>query len=139
MVDNSPNRLSSELLETFHNGLIKINPFNFKDYGVVEVYLKPADLYKLNFHKRDKVDLLSHFLENTGGSTDNRDFGILLEDWDRSPDKYNNFHQHQMESWTIDVNIKARNWLTSTVTVFMYATYSMDLLIDGDLVIKTVF
>ena len=52
--------------------------------------------------------------------------------WDRSPDKCNRFHRHEMDSGAIDVNIKVNNSLTDTVTVIIYATYSTDLSIDKE-------
>ena len=56
-----------------------------------------------------------NFIENTGVSIDDREFGISLEDyyggsfllaWDRTPDKCNRFHRHAMDSGSIDINIK---------------------------------
>ena len=65
--------------------------------------------------------------------------GSFLLVWDRSPDKCNRFHRHEMDSGSIDVNIKTKTALTNTVTVIIYATYSSDLIIDSDKVITTVF
>ena len=62
---------------------------------------EPTELYKLNADTEDKVDMFANFIENTGISTDDREFGISLEDyyggsfllaWDRKPDKCNRFH-----------------------------------------------
>ena len=84
---------------------------------------EPSEPYKLDISGGDKVDLYSSFLENTGLSTDDREFGISMSDfyggslllvWDRSPDKCNRFH------------------LTETVTIIIYATYSTDIQIDSD-------
>ena len=133
--------------ESAHRGDIKKNPFNFKDFGLKEASLvvngvhEPSDLYKLDIANGDKADLFSSFLENTGVSTDDREFGISMDDyyggclllvWDRSPDKCNRFHRHEMDSGAIDVNIKVNNSLTDTVTVIIYATYSTDLSIDKE-------
>ena len=133
--------------ESAHRGDIKKNPFNFKDFGLKEASLvvngvhEPSDLYRLDLSTGDKADLFASFLENAGVSTDDREFGISMDDyyggslllvWDRSPDKCNRFHRHEMDSGTIDVNIKTNVSLTDTVTVIIYATYSTDLTIDKD-------
>ena len=133
--------------ESAHRGDIKKIPFNFKDFGLKEASLvvngvhEPSDLYKLDLSTGDRADLFSSFLENAGVSTDDREFGISMDDyyggclllvWDRSPDKCNRFHRHEMDSGTIDVNIKTNASLTNTVTVIIYATYSTDLSIDKD-------
>ena len=88
---------------------IKKNPFNFKDYDLSEASIvvngvhEPQELYKSNKSEEDKVDMYANFLENTGISTDDREFGITMDDyyggslmlvWDRTPDKCNIFHRH---------------------------------------------
>ena len=88
----------------------------------------------------------ANFLENTGVHTDDREFGISLEDyfggsfllaWDRTPDKCNRYHRHKMDSGTIDINIKTKHPLTETVTVIAYATYSSDIVIeDGKVLVQ---
>lgn len=140
--------------ESAHRGEIKKNPFNFQDFGMTEASLvvngvhEPSELYKLNLTTGDKADLYASFLENTGVSTDDREFGVSIEDyyagsfllvWDRTPDKCNRFHRHEMDSGSIDVNIKTKSSLTETVTVIIYATYSTDLTIDMDRVIVPIF
>jgi len=133
--------------ETAHRGDIAKNPFNFQDFGLKEASLvvngvhEPSEPYKLDIAGGDKVDLYASFLENTGVSTDDREFGISMSDyyggslllvWDRSPDKCNRFHRHEMDSGSIDVNLKTKTPLTETVTVIIYATYSTDIQIDAD-------
>ena len=133
--------------ETAHRGDIGKNPFNFQDFGLKEASLvvngvhEPSEPYKLDISGGDKVDLYASFLENTGVSTDDREFGISMSDfyggslllvWDRSPDKCNRFHRHEMDSGSIDVNLKTKTPLTETVTVIIYATYSTDIQIDAD-------
>ena len=133
--------------ETAHRGDIGKNPFNFQDFGLKEASIvvngvhEPSEPYKLDLDNGDKVDLYASFLENTGVSTDDREFGISMNDyyggnlllvWDRSPDKCNRFHRHEMESGTIDVNLKTKTPLANTVTVIIYATYSTDIQIDED-------
>lgn len=140
--------------ESAYRGEIRKNPFNFKDFTLKEASLvvngvhEPSELFKVDRVSGDIVDLYSSFLENTGVSTDDREFGISMDDyyggsfllvWDRSPDKCNRFHRHEMDSGSIDVNIKTKTALTNTVTVIIYATYSSDLIIDSDKVITTVF
>ena len=133
--------------ETAHRGDIEKNPFNFKDFGLREASIvvngvhEPSEPYKLDITSGDKADLYASFLENTGVSTDDREFGISMTDyyggnlllvWDRSPDKCNRFHRHEMDSGSIDVNLKIRAPLDNTVTVIIYATYSTDIHIDLD-------
>ena len=133
--------------ETSHRGDIEKNPFNFKDFGLKEASIvvngvhEPSEPYKLDITGGDKADLYASFLENTGVSTDDREFGISMTDyyggnlllvWDRSPDKCNRFHRHEMDSGSIDVNLKTKTPLESTVTVIIYATYSTDIQIDVD-------
>jgi len=133
--------------ETSHRGDITKNPFNFTDFGLMEASLivngvhEPSEPYRLDKSAGDKVDLYASFLENTGVSTDDREFGISMKDyyggnlllvWDRSPDKCNRYHRHEMDSGSIDVNLKTNTPLTNTVTVIIYATYSTDIQIDGE-------
>ena len=76
------------------------------------------------------------------------EFGITMDDyygvsfmlvWDRSPDKCNRFHRHTPDSGSISINLKTRTLLDRTVTVIIYATYSKDLIIDGDKVLTDAF
>ena len=128
-----------------YSGSISKNPFNFKHYGIKEASIivngvnEPAELYRLDIGQGDKVDMFANFLENTGVHTDDREFGISLEDyyggsfllaWDRTPDKCNRYHRHKMDSGTIDINIKTKQPLKDTVTVIVYATYSSDIVIE---------
>merc|ERR1712082_201117 len=62
----------------------------------------------------DKVDMYASFLENTGISTDDREFGITMDDyyggsfilaWDRTQDKCNRFHRHISDSGAISINL----------------------------------
>ena len=124
-----------------HEGNIEKNPFNFKDFDISEASLvvngihEPQELYKLNKTLNDNVDMYASFLENTGISTDDREFGITMEDyyggnfilvWDRTQDKCNRFHRHISDSGAISINLKTRTVLTNSVTVIIYATYSKD-------------
>jgi len=133
--------------ETAHRGVIEKNPFNFQDFGLKEASIvvngvhEPSEPYRLDLESGDKADLYASFLENTGVSTDDREFGISMKDyyggnlllvWDRSPDKCNRFHRHEMDSGSIDVNLKIKAPLANTVTVIIYATYSTDIQIDED-------
>ena len=137
-----------------HEGNIEKNPFNFKDFDISEASLvvngmhEPHDLYKLNKAENDIVDIYASFLENTGISTDDREFGITMEDyyggsfilaWDRTQDKCNRFHRHISDSGSISINLKTRQALANGVTVVIYATYSNDLIIEGDKVITKAF
>ena len=132
--------------QTAFNGDITMNPFNFQNFDIREASLivngvhEPTELYKLNADTEDKVDMFANFIENTGISTDDREFGISLEDyyggsfllaWDRTPDKCNRFHRHAMDSGSIDINIKLGSSLNKSVCVIVYATYSTDLLINN--------
>ena len=56
--------------------------------------------------------------------------GCFLLAFDRSKEKCNRYHRHPHDSGTIDINIRSRANLTSTVTVIIYATYSSEILID---------
>ena len=130
------------------------NPFNFKDYDLSEASIvvngvhEPQELYKLDKSEEDKVDMYANFLENTGISTDDREFGITMDDYyggsfmlvlDRTPDKCNRFHRHITDSGSISINLKTRKVLDRTVTVIIYATYSKDLVIDGDKILTDAF
>ena len=70
-----------------YSGSISKNPFNFKHYGIKEASIivngvnEPAELYRLDIGQGDKVDMFANFLENTGVHTDDREFGISLEDY----------------------------------------------------------
>jgi hypothetical protein len=140
--------------EDAHRGVIGKNPFHFKNYNLSEASLvvngvhEPQELYKLNETAGDKVDMYANFLENTGISTDDREFGITMEDyyggsfmlvWDRTQDKCNRFHRHTTDTGSISINLKSRTALQQTVTVIIYATYSKDLIIDGDKVLTDAF
>ena len=140
--------------EDAHRGNIKKNPFKFEDYNISEASLvvngvhEPHELYKLNKTIEDRVDMYANFLENTGISTDDREFGITMQDyyggsfmlvWDRTPDKCNRFHRHISDSGSISINLKTREPLQQTVTVVIYATYSKDLIIDGERVLTDAF
>ena len=87
--------------KAFRGDLTK-NPYYFKHYDIIEASLivsgehEPGDLYKLD--GGNKVDVYASFLENTGISTDDREFGITLDDyyggsfllvWDRTQDRCN--------------------------------------------------
>ena len=137
-----------------HTGLIGKNPFNFKDYDISEASLvvngmhEPQELYKMHKSEGDKVDMYANFLENTGISTDDREIGITMEDyyggsfiiaWDRTNDKCNRFHRHVSDSGAISINLKSRTPLSNSITVIVYATYSKDLIIDGDRVLTAAF
>ena len=130
-----------------YNGSMDKNPFNFKHFDNQEASLvvngvnEPTELYKLNVGIGDKVNMFANFLENTGVHTDDRDFGLTLDDyyggsfliaWDRIPDKCNRYHRHVMGGGNIDINIKTRTPLTETVTVIVYATYSSDIIITKE-------
>ena len=126
-------------------------PFNFK-LDVREASLivngvnEPAELYKLHIGNKNTVDMFANFIENTGISTDDREFGISIEDyyggsfllaWDRTPDKCNRFHRHSMDSGSIDINLKLGTPLTVGVFVIVYATYSSDLrILNGKVDLK---
>ena len=140
--------------QTAFNGDIAKNPFNFQNFDIREASLivngvhEPTELYKLNAAAEDKVDMFANFIENTGISTDDREFGISLDDfyggsfllaWDRTPDKCNRFHRHLMDSGSIDINIKLGTSLTKSVCVIVYATYSTDLFIDNQKIILKKF
>ena len=140
--------------EDAHRGVIGKNPFHFQNYDLSEASLvvngvhEPQEMYKLNETAGDKVDMYANFLENTGISTDDREFGITMKDyyggsfmlvWDRTPDKCNRFHRHITDSGSISINLKSRRALVKTVTVIIYATYSKDLIIDGDKVLTEAF
>ena len=73
--------------QTAFNGDITMNPFNFQNFDIREASLivngvhEPTELYKLNAAAEDKVDMFANFIENTGISTDDREFGISLDDF----------------------------------------------------------
>ena len=140
--------------EDAHRGVIGKNPFHFQNYDLSEASLvvngvhEPQEMYKLNETAGDKVDMYANFLENTGISTDDREFGITMKDyyggsfmlvWDRTQDRCNRFHRHITDSGSISINLKSRRELAKTVTVIIYATYSKDLIIDGDKVLTEAF
>ena len=122
--------------ENAHRGDIKKNPFHFKDFGLKEASLvvngvhEPSELYKLDKTSGDMVDMYTSFLENTGiSASEDREFGISMEDyyggcfilaWDRTPDKCNRFHTHEMDSGSIDINLKTKIPLPNTVTVSIW-------------------
>lgn len=54
-------------------------------------------------------------------------------------DKCNRFHRHVMDSGSMSINLKTSTPLPNTVTVIVYATYTKDLIIDGDRVITEAF
>ena len=136
-----------------HTGNLQKNPFNFQDFNLTEASLvvngvnEPTDLYRLNKLEGDKADLYWNFLENTGVSTDDREFGLTIKDYyggslilafDRSPDKCNRFHRHPPDSGSMDINIKTKVPIANPVTVIVYATYSTDLIIDEGKIISAI-
>lgn len=142
------------VVEGAHRGDITKNPFNFQSLGITEASLvvngvsEPPQLYKVDMDNGDKADLYANFLENIGIGVDDRECGVTYDDfyggsfllvWDRTQDKCNRFHRHQQESGSIDVNIRTKTPLADTVTVVMYATYSADLMLEGDKVITPNF
>ena len=131
--------------QTAHGGTLIKNPFNFQHFDISEASLvvngshEPTEPYKLHITAGNYVDLYTDFLMNTGIANDDRDFGITETDYtggcfllafDRSKEKCNRYHRHPHDSGTIDVNIRSRTNLTSTVTVVIYATYSSEIIID---------
>ena len=137
-----------------YNGSIDKNPFNFKHFDIREASLvvnglnEPTKLYKLNLGIEDKVNMFANFLENTGVHTDDREFGMTLDDyygsrvliaWDRTPDKCNRYHRQRIGGGNIDINIKTGTPLNETVTVIVYATYSSDIIINDRKVHLTTF
>merc|ERR1712215_124087 len=137
-----------------HTGLIGKNPFNFKDYDILEASLvvngmhEPQELYKMYKSEGDKVDMYDNFLENTCISTDDREIGITMEDYyggsfilalDRTNDKCNRYHRHVSDSVAISINLKTRTLLSNSVAVIVYAKYSKDLIIGGDRVLTAAF
>ena len=56
--------------------------------------------------------------------------GRFLLAWDRTPDKCNRYNRHNMDSGTININLKTKMPLNETVTVIVYATYSSDIVIE---------
>jgi hypothetical protein len=142
------------VVESAHRGDITKNPFNFQSLGITEASLvvngvsEPPQLYKVDMDNGDKADLYASFLENIGIGVDDRECGVTYDDyyggsfllvWDRTQDKCNRFHRHQQDSGSIDVHIRTKAPLQETVTVVMYATYSADLILDGDKVITPNF
>ena len=140
--------------ENSYNGTLNTNPYNFKDWNLIEGSLlvngrhEPHELYRMNKDNKETADIWSQFLNNTGVQNDDREFGISKEDYfggcfllafDRTQDKCNRFHRHIMESGNIDVNLKTGTALSETALVIIYGTYSTDLVIDGDTVIKYMF
>ena len=141
--------------EKAHAGDIALNPYHFKVNNLKEASLivngvhEPSELYKLDIDTGDKVDLYTSFLENTGVSTtEDRDFGVSINDyyngsfilaWDRTPDRCNRFHVHEMGSGQININLKTKSPITTTVRVIVYATYSSYLQIEEDKIITPNF
>ena len=132
--------------QTAHTGSLTENPFNFQHFNISEASIvvngihEPAEPYKMNIPAGDYIDLYTDFLLNTGIGNEDRDFGINQADYtggcflivfDRSKEKCNRFHRHPHDSGTIDVNIRSRENLTSTVTVVIYATYSSEIVMDN--------
>ena len=140
--------------EKAHAGDITLNPFHFKVNDLKEASLvvngqhEPSELYKLDIETGDKIDMYASFLENTGiSTTEDRDFGISMDDyyngsfilaWDRTSDKCNRFHTHEMGSGQININLKTKTAITQTVRVIVYATYSSYIRIEDDAVITPV-
>ena len=100
---------------------------------------EPAEAYKLDIANGDYIDLYTDFLLNTGIGDEDRDCGITEREFiggsfllvfDRSKHKCNRYHRHPHDSGTIDINIRTRQNLASTITVLVYATYSSEIVID---------
>lgn len=130
-----------------HSGSISKNPFNFQHFNCSEASIvvngvhegHGSEPYKLNISGGDYINLYSDFLLNTGIASEDRDFGIDINDYvggnfllvfDRSKDKCNRYHRHPADSGVIDINIRTKTNLTSTVVVIVYATYSSEIYID---------
>ena len=128
-----------------HSGNIRKNPFNFKHLNISEASIvvngvhEPAEAYKLDIANGDYIDLYTDFLLNTGIGDEDRDCGITEREFiggsfllvfDRSKHKCNRYHRHPHDSGTIDINIRTRQNLASTITVLVYATYSSEIVID---------
>ena len=123
------------------------NPFHFQDFGISEACLvvngrrEPPELYRVNKDGDDKADLYSSFLENVGVGMDDRDCGITYDDyyggsfllvWDRTQDKCNRFHRHDMGIGNLDLNIKLAEETSKTMKILIYTTFSNDMIIDKD-------
>ena len=111
--------------------------------GVHELF----DLYKLKKDDGDKADIYFNFLKNTSVSSDDREFGISMDDYyggrfiltfDQSTDKCNRYHRHIPDLHSMDINTKTKNLLAQSVTVIIYATYSSDIIIDDNEIISTI-
>ena len=131
--------------QSSHSGNIQKNPFNFKHLDISEASIvvngvhEPCEAYKLDINNGDYIDLYTDFLLNTGIGNDDRDCGVDETDFlggsfllvfDRSKHKCNRYHRHPHESGTIDISIRTRQNLTTTITVLVYATYSSEIVID---------
>ena len=141
--------------EESYNGKLTENPYEFNHHNLTEASLvvngrhEPSELYRMNKDTGDTADIYEHFLENTGIKTDDREFAVSKETyldgsfllvWDRTPDKCNRYHRHQMDGGTIDTNLNLKTSTDDTLTVIIYATYSTDLIIDDkNNVIKMLF
>ena len=141
--------------EESYNGKLTENPYEFNHHNLSEASLvvngrhEPSELYRMNKDIGDTADIYEHFLENTGIKTDDREFAVSKENyldgsfllvWDRTPDKCNRYHRHQMDGGTLDTNINLKTSVGDTLTVIIYATYSTDLIIDDkNNVIKMLF
>ena len=101
--------------------------------------MRCSQAYKLDIANGDYIGLYTDFLLNTGIGNDDRDCGVDANDFvggnfllvfDRSKHKCNRYHRHPFDSGTIDINIRTRQNLPSTINVMVYATYSSEIVID---------
>ena len=138
-----PDQVIIGMVETeAYQGKNDKNPFNFQAFDLKEASLvvnghhEPAEMYTLNTGDNNKADCFSEFLDNVGVGTDDREFGVGIEDYyggsfflvfDRSADKCNRFHRHIPDSGTMDINLKLHSAHANNITVIVYATYSSDL------------
>ena len=64
--------------ENSYNGSLDTNPYNFKDWDIIEGSLlvngqhEPQELYKMNKTNKETADIWSQFLNNTGVKIDDR-------------------------------------------------------------------
>ena len=82
--------------ENSYNGTLATNPYNFKDWDIIEGSLlvngqhEPQELYKMNKTNKETADIWSQFLYNTGVQNDDR-FDIIDKCSDNQMLFVNNF------------------------------------------------
>ena len=139
--------------QDIHDGLLKSNPYCFKQPEFIEAGLIVNNMHEPtkfleNYTDMGKQRMYSHFLDNIGYGDDNiyGEVPISYADYfsnsfmlafDRTVAKHNGYYTTVPDTGFIDLHLKLRTPTAKNTVVMVYASYSENMKIDGDRVVFT--